>query len=113
MITLTWPSIELSPNSRFHWAVKAKRAKAYREAAGWATKAAKEKVGGEGMIDLHITFYPPDNRRRDGTNMLASLDSALNGIADALESNIDRFHVRYEIGAVIKGGEIRIILSSS
>lgn len=111
MITLNWPPIELSPNSRFHWAIKARRAKAYREAAGWATKAAKEKVEGEGMIDLHITFYPPSKRRHDLDNCLASIKSGLDGIADGLGVNDRRFRLRIEMGAVIKGGEVRIVVT--
>ena len=37
-----------------------------------------------GPLDLDITFHPPDNRRRDLDNMLASIKSGLDGISDAL-----------------------------
>lgn len=97
MIVLSWPPACLSPNARVHWSVKAKATKAYRKEAGWKTIEAKEKVCGDGPIYLHVYFYPPDDRRRDGTNMLASLKSAFDGIADALHVNDIRFHVTYEV----------------
>lgn len=111
MIVLMWPPIELSPNSRYHWAVKSRRAKAYREAAGWATRAAKVKVEGKGAIDLHISFYPPSKRRYDLDNLLASIKNGIDGIADALGVDDNRFRLRIERCAVIKGGEVRIVVT--
>ena len=111
MIVLSWPPRELSPNWRGHWSKKSKSAKAYRKEAGWATVEAREVVEDEGMIDLHVTFYPPDKRHYDGDNLLARIKSGLDGIADGLAVNDKRFRVRYEIGAVIKGGEVRVIVT--
>ena len=92
-ITIPWPPRECSPNWRGHWATKAKAVKKYRE-AGWAcTKRDKVAVTWDGDIDLSITFYPPDKRRRDWDNMLASCKPALDGIADALKVNDSRFRV--------------------
>lgn len=111
MISLPWPDKCLSPNARIHWAKKAKVTKASRTAAGWATIAAKTKVEGDGAIYLHVYFYPPDNRRRDGTNMLASMKAAFDGIADALGVNDIRFHVTYEVCRSRNGGEVRVIVT--
>lgn len=97
IIYLPWPSRVLHPNSRpRHWAVKSKAVKAAREAAGWATKAAKVKVEGDGAITLKITFRPPDKRRRDLDGMFASMKSAFDGIADAM--GVDDCRFRFEIG---------------
>jgi crossover junction endodeoxyribonuclease RusA len=111
VILLSWPPKALSPNARVHWAVKAKAAKAYRKAAGWATIEAREVVEDDGPIDLHVTFYPPDKRHYDGDNLLARIKSGIDGIADGLGVNDKRFRIRYEIGSVIRGGEVRVIIS--
>ena len=111
MITLSWPQKELNPNARCHWAIKAKAAKAYRKEAGWAAKLSGDSVEGEGVIDLHITFYPPDRRSRDDDNLMAAFKSARDGIADGLGVNDKRFRARMEVGGVIKGGEVRIIIT--
>lgn len=111
MITLPWPDRDLHPNARPHWATKAKAAKAYRQAAGWLTKASGDRIEGVGAIDLHITFYPPSNHRHDLDGCLSAIKSGLDGIADALRVDDARFAIRIEKGEVIKGGEVRIIIT--
>lgn len=108
MILLPWPPKELSPNSRTHWADKARAAKSAREAAGWATKAAGVKVDGDGKIDLHITFNPPSRRRYDLDNCLSSNKAHLDGIADGLGVNDQRFNLHLEMGDVVKGGQVLV-----
>ena len=85
-VELPWPAKELSPNARHHWAAAAKAKKAYRakcrllgEAqALWQVKDAP------GPITVGVTFFAPDNRPRDLDNMLASMKSGLDGLADAM-----------------------------
>lgn len=110
-ITLPWPAKALHPNARVHWATKARAAKAARAYAGWATKASKVRVDGEGAITLKITFYPPDNRRRDLDGMFSSLKNGVDGIADSLGVNDFRFRYTLEIGEVVKGGYVLIEVS--
>lgn len=91
-IILPYPSPNLSPNARVHWAKKAKSAKLAREAGRMATLAARPSdYGGEYPIAMRIIAYPPDKRRRDADNLLASLKSSLDGIADALKVDDSRF----------------------
>lgn len=106
MITLPWPAKELSPNARCHWADKAKIVKRCREDAGWRTKIAKVNVEGDGKIDLHITFHPPSRRHYDLDNCLASNKAHLDGIADGLGVNDNRFRLHLEMGEVVKGGRV-------
>ena len=108
MIILPWPDKALNPNSRTHWAVKAKATKAYRQAAGWAARASKHKCDIGGIINLHITFMPPDKRRRDMDNMIASCKGLLDGIADGLGVNDSRFALHIGIGEVRKGGQVLV-----
>jgi len=92
IVKLPWPPKELSPNSALHWAKKAKKKKEYRHAC-WALalEAGLKAPGGDGKIEIEITFCPPDKRHRDADNMVASIKSGLDGLADALKVNDKRF----------------------
>ena len=89
---LPWPPKVLSPNARVHWAKRSAAAKAYRHECGWTTKAAGLlNLAPSGQILLDIEFIEPDRHRRDLDNMLASIKSGIDGIADALGVNDRRF----------------------
>ncbi len=81
-VYLPFPSANLSPNARSHWAKQAMAKKAYRQACGWQAKADGLGQINASAINVKVTFFPPDKRRRDLDNMLASLKSGLDGIAD-------------------------------
>lgn len=109
-VDLPWPSRTLHPNSRPHWAAKAKAAKASRLAAGWAAKAA-----GLGPLDaeaLKVTaiFSPPDSRARDQDGMLSNIKSYLDGIADVVGVDDSKWRIEICRGLPTKGGNVRIIL---
>lgn len=56
---------------------------------------------------LCLDFYPPDKRRRDVDNLLASLKSALDGICDAWGIDDSRFRmIILRMEAPIKGGKV-------
>tara|TARA_R110002020_G_scaffold302595_2_gene517974 strand:- start:10372 stop:10755 length:384 start_codon:yes stop_codon:yes gene_type:complete len=98
-VTLSLPPKALTPNSRPHWAAKARAVKAHRgEAFLMAGRAvAGVDKGGQwwAMVDTEImvraTFWFRVNRRRDRDNAQASLKSALDGIAEALGVDDSRF----------------------
>lgn len=81
-----------------------------KENAYWLTMQARQKNPAfmrKKDYLLEITFHPPDKRRRDRDNNLASIKSAIDGIALALEiddSNFDYGAVKK--GEPIKGGKI-------
>lgn len=106
MITLPWPAKELSPNARVHFRTKAAATKAYREQAYWLAKKDPLTMPAEGGIALRFDFHPPDKRRRDLDNMLASIKAAVDGIADAHEVNDQRFGFWLSREAPVKGGRI-------
>lgn len=89
---------------------KAALAKCYREAAYWTVKGGYDGPLPDGPIELDIKFYPPDARRRDLDNMLASIKSGIDGIADALEVNDQRFAFRISREAPTKGGKVVVSL---
>ena len=111
IITLPWPSRDLSPNARTHWAKKAKSAKSYRAICGWETKAAMLQPGApqtfaDGKITLSIIFHAKTRRAYDLDNALASIKSGLDGVADALGVDDSRWALRIEKGEPVRGGMI-------
>lgn len=119
MIELPWPDSKLSPNARQHWAVTAKVKKVARHEACLLTKAQmpfkqrKAIAEGDGRIPVQITFYPPDNRRRDDDNMVGSFKALRDGIADALGVDDRRFRPHYFFEDAQKPGRIEVVFHSA
>ena len=109
-IKLPWPTKELNPNSRLHWAAKSKHVKAARNTAYWLTEASGARVEGDGASPLRVTFCPPDKRHRDRTNCESMCKAYFDGIADALVVNDRRFEPTYAWGDVVKGGAVVVTL---
>ncbi len=110
-LTLPWPPKQCSPNWRGHWATKAKAVKAYRKLCWALTYDAHIHVVWDGDIHLHMAFSPPDNRRRDDDNMLASCKSLRDGLADALGVDDSRFRLHSAVLPSRKGGCVIVALS--
>ena len=112
-VVLPWPSPVLSPNSRAHWATKAKAAAKARRDATIACQAAGIRALPWAAMHVAIEFCPPDNRRRDTDNMLASIKSALDGMADA--SGVDDSRWTYAIarGEPVKGGMVLVAVTEA
>ena len=113
-VRLPWPPKELSPNARVHWAKKAKAANGYRwycrAETGTKWWAARSRYA-SAPVNLAITFHPPDRRRRDLDNMLASIKAGIDGIADALGVDDQHFSLRLERGEPTKGGEVVAVIT--
>lgn len=111
-VILPWPPKALSPNARVHWRVRAKAAKAYREACGWACKAAGLTAPLTiGKLHLWIDFYPPDKRRRDDDNLVASFKNGRDGVADALGLDDNCFITHPLVWSTI-GGMVKIRITA-
>lgn len=101
-IVLPFPDRRLSPNARLHWRARLKP-KQIAKTSAWAATVAtpgfyetRRALGeGEGPIAVQIRFYPPDNRRRDDDNIIASFKAARDGVADALGVDDRRFRPHY------------------
>jgi crossover junction endodeoxyribonuclease RusA len=114
IITLPWPPKELSPNARVHYHTRASHARSYRESAYWLTKASSlTSPDNDDPRDVvvRLDFHPPDARKRDLDNMLASIKSGLDGIADALEVNDQRFALHLHRAPPKKGGQIVVSIA--
>lgn len=89
-VTLPWPHKNLSPNARVHWGAKSRSVKAARSLAFYhAFDSRRPKPDGQLVVSLE--FIPPTNRARDIDNMVASCKAYLDGIAEALGVNDNRF----------------------
>ena len=108
IIRLPWPPADLSPNSRAHHMARARAVKKYRTDAGLMALAKGCRDLGCERLTVEITFYPPDNRRRDTDNMLASIKAGLDGIADATGVDDSQWHYGLARGEPVKGGCVLI-----
>jgi crossover junction endodeoxyribonuclease RusA len=113
-ITLPWPPKELSPNARVHWATRARSVKRVRAHAYWTALAMARGVElPDGPIPVPLTFHPPDRHRRDWDNMFSSMKAGLDGIAQALEVDDNRFRPRLEVGDVVRGGVVIVTVGAA
>ncbi len=113
MIQLPWPDKALSPNSRTHWAQKAKAAKKSRGEGIIAAQAAGYNMntfaGYGGKLHLWIDYYAKTRNYPDADNCLSASKAYLDGIADALGVNDRRFvHHPYVKDETVKGGKVVI-----
>lgn len=81
-VQLPWPPKELSPNSRKRHRYTKDFRNQFKMDCFLLTKAEQFKA-----YHLDITFHPPNARKRDLDNMLASIKYGLDGMAEAM--NID------------------------
>ena len=110
---VSWPHKALSPNSRVHWVVKARATAGDRFAA-----KVNARVAGAHKLKLDrpavkLTFRPPDRRRRDQDNLIASCKAILDGIAEALGIDDSRFVLTFEVGEPARGGRIDVTISEA
>ena len=110
-IVLPYPSPKLSPNARGHWSKSAKVKKNYRHEC--ATEARRQGVGKlSGRVHAIITFHPPDKRRRDLDNMLASFKSGIDGIVDVIGVDDSDWTITISKSLPVIGGKVVVELVS-
>lgn len=105
-----WPPADLLPNARrrHHWSRTASQAKVYRQTCWTLAKQALLADPGTPRIVMTITFYPPDNRRRDDDGMIGAFKEGRDGIALAMGVDDSRFRPTYVIGDPVKHGAILV-----
>ncbi len=108
VIELPWPDKGLSPNARVHWAVKARLKRDYRAVCAWKAKAqGAHRLTGVESLHALIAFFPPDRRKRDRDNMLGSIKSGLDGLADVLGVDDSEWFIAFDKKTGV-GGFVRI-----
>lgn len=111
MVKLPWPPRGLWPNYRHHWASMARAKRNYRSTA-WAL--AKEEGGTmAGRLAVHLTFCPPDKRRRDMDNMLAAMKAGLDGISQAIGVDDSLWSLSLRVGDIVPGGAVYVTLDGA
>lgn len=110
-VSLPWPEKVLSPNGRSHWTRKAKATKNARHDAAWATRSVFRLPPKWDSVAVRFEFRPPDQRRRDRDNLIASMKAATDGIADALGIDDSKFIATYSMGAPVKGGAVEVTIA--
>jgi crossover junction endodeoxyribonuclease RusA len=87
IIEMPWPSRDLHPNARVHWAKKAKATKRARSDAAYMALSRGVRTHdffGVESLDVTLVFIPPDNRARDTDGMISSVKGYCDGIADVI-----------------------------
>lgn len=110
-ITLPWPHKDLSPNARVHHFALARRKKAYRTGAGWEAVQVFNAAGRPmvvGPVTAEITFHPPNNRRRDLDNMLASIKAGIDGVSEAIGCDDSKWRMVIAKGDAVPMGRVVI-----
>jgi len=88
--------------------------KRVRDHAYWTAKAIAGRVElPDGPIPVALTFHPPDRHRRDWDNLFGSMKAGLDGIAQALEVDDNRFRPRLEVGDVVRGGVVIVTVGAA
>ena len=81
LIALPYRTPPLSLNQRGHWAAKARATRDVRSRAAWLVRAAR--VAPLARVEVQLGYTPPDRRRRDTDNLVATLKAIADGVVDA------------------------------
>lgn len=110
-LTLPWP-----PSVNHYWLKNrthvyiSARGRAYR-AEVLASVTNQGRFSGDTRLQVSITAYPPDRRRRDIDNLLkCTLDSLEHAKVFNDDSQVDKLYI--ERAGVIKGGQLEITIQS-
>lgn len=112
-ILLPWPTKDLSPNARGHWAIKARAKKSYRTLCAWQAKSQGLTRLDAERLHLKITFVPPNRRAYDLDNMLASLKSGLDGLCDVLGVDDSKWSIEISKAEDRIGGFVEIVVTAA
>lgn len=107
-VILPYPDSRLSPNARLNrYALNEVKQQA-RQIGFTAVKQSGVYIH-DAPVQLFVKIFPPDNRRRDDDNILASLKSYRDGMFDALGIDDNRVKLTtFGVGKVTQGGAVYI-----
>lgn len=104
MIELPFPPAKLSPNSRCHWAQKARIARTYKMGCFAVLSQFRKELAGRRAFDLR--FCPPDRHKRDLDNMVAAFKHGLDALSEICGVDDSHFSLTIAKGAPVKGGAV-------
>jgi crossover junction endodeoxyribonuclease RusA len=114
-IELPWPDKVLNPNSNANWRKKIEPKKQARRDGFWAAYEAMQGstwlTWKSEKISSQYIFHPPDRRRRDMDNFVASMKSYQDGVCEMLGVDDSILEMeKPEWGEVVKGGKVVLTL---
>lgn len=94
-VMLPWPDTALNPNTKIHWAAKARVVKEYRRVCCYRTYQANPYGyhAIEGKVNIALHFYPPRSGKYDEDNLIARMKAGIDGIAQAIKTDDSNFHL--------------------
>lgn len=106
MIDLPFPPSILNPNSRPHWAKKARAVRVYKMQCFALLSQHRTDLAGQHAFE--IRFSPPDERRRDTDNMLAASKAALDALSAVCGIDDSKFTLTLTKCKPVKGGALTV-----
>lgn len=108
IVELPWPPSALRPNasSPGAWRKKQSAAKAYRADCMIMCRAQGLPRVDDTGLHLTMRFYPPDKRRRDLDNMLASFKQGIDAISETIGVDDHRFGMTLVRAEPTPGGKV-------
>jgi crossover junction endodeoxyribonuclease RusA len=107
MISLPYPPAKLSPNSRCHWAQKARVFKSYKFQCFAVLSQHRPALWGRDSFELR--FLPPDRHRRDLDNALSAFKAGIDALSDVCGVDDSKFNLKFAKGEPTKGGAVVVI----
>ena len=105
-----FPDAILNPNKIAHWTKKASAKKTSKTAGYYLAKEKAVILDSEKRYIVKLVFCPPDNRKRDLDNLLASMKSALDGMCSGLGIDDSMIKPDPDWGPVTEGGKVEITI---
>jgi len=111
ILTFPWPDSELNPNRRVYFRKRAEIKARYKRDCNILAKSYPRPIFEDGDIGITMTFNPSSHRKHDLDNLLASMKSGLDGIAEHWGVDDQRFNpITIRRGEVRKNGSVEITL---
>ncbi len=104
IITFPWPPKQLSPNARGHWKPKSVAFKRYKQDC--IISAHNERRAIVGQSKFKVVFSPPDKRKRDADNLIASFKAGFDALSFLTGIDDSKFEWTYVRGEPVKGGAV-------
>lgn len=99
----------LNANDRVHWTKRAHLTADIR----MLSRNLSSHIPRMDKVKIRATYYPPDNRRRDMSNLFLTVKAAVDGLVDSgvLKDDSDKYVRGHELlpgDHVVKGGQMII-----
>ena len=113
-LILPWPPNSCSPNARKHWTTVAAAKRRLRR--DWYIVARSQGAGAITCktLSVSIEFAPPDRRRRDVDNLLASCKAGIDGLSDLFGVDDSKWLLSISRAPEpVKGGSVRVTVEDA